>query len=92
MLPFTDASTSLKRGEGGLVAKGAALPGAFDDTLPCLENAKTRGAPEAIKHDDDIVLEHGDYKKLQSKLEKKRISLAKSQEKVMSDSVLHTEL
>ena len=77
---FIDASQSLKRGEGGLVAKP--LPGAFDDTLPCLESAKTRDAPKAIKHDDDIVLEHGDYKKLQSKLEKKRTSLIKSQEKV----------
>jgi hypothetical protein len=71
----------LKRGEGGgLVSKP--LPGAFDDTLPCLESAKTRDAPGAIKHDDDLVLDHGDYKKLQSKLEKKRTSLVKSHEKV----------
>ena len=78
-----DPSQSLKRGEAaGLVAKGGALPGAFADTLPCLESAKTRGAPDAISHDDSLVLEHGEYKKLQSKLDKKRSALLKSQEKV----------
>ena len=78
----TDASQSLKRGEGGGLTVAKPLPGAFDDTLPCLESAKTRDAPPAIKHDDDIVLDHGDYKKLQSKLEKKRASLIKSHDKV----------
>ena len=65
-----------------MVAKGGALPGAFDDTLPCLESAKTRASPEAISHDDAMVLEHGEYRKMQAKLEKKRQSLVKSQEKV----------
>lgn len=80
---YIDASQSLKRGEAaGLVAKGGALPGAFDDTLPCLEDAKMRSPPEAISHDDAMVLEHGDYRKVHAKLEKKRQSLVKSQEKV----------
>ena len=64
---------------------GGALPGAFDDTLPCLETAKTRGAPEAIAHDDAMVLEHGDYRKVHAKLEKKRGTLIKSQEKVINE-------
>ena len=65
------------------------LPGAFDDTLPCLESAKMRDAPNAIKHDDDIVLDHGDYRKLQSKLEKKRTSMVKSQEKVSTCTCMY---
>ena len=50
--------------------------------MPCLESAKNRDAPDAIKHDDGVVLDHGDYKKVHSKLEKKRNSIVKSQEKV----------
>ena len=59
------------------------MPGSFDDTLPCLETAKMRTAPKAVRHDDAMVLENGEYKKLHSKLEKKRSSLVKSHEKVI---------
>ena len=57
MAVFSCCTLSLFVGQSTQPPKASSTANPFDDTLPCLESAKARGAPVAVAHDSSVVLD-----------------------------------